>query len=102
MADHLASDDFAVLRADDELHEAFGRVGGDRLAECAEWELADLYLDAARLRLGLAVADAGDFGLAIDASGDRVQIESRFTHTRHNFHSSNALGGRLVREEGRA
>src|SRR5216684_905923 len=50
MADNLASDDFAVLLARDQLDESLSLVDRDCLAVCAKRHPADFNFDSARFR----------------------------------------------------
>src|SRR3984957_9581336 len=101
VSDNLASDYFAVLLGRDDLHEARGLAHRNRLAHRTKWNLADLHLDTARLRLRLAQSDRRNFGLAINASRNREQVEAGLAHARHYFHRRDSLGARLMRQQRR-
>src|SRR5579863_7649487 len=68
MPDYLASDDFAVLLARDQLDESFGLIDRDCLAVCPKRHPADFDVDSARFRLRLVKAHGRDLGLAVDTS----------------------------------
>ena len=96
-----APDHLAVFLARDDFDEALGLIDRDRLADRAKRKLADLHLDSALARLRLGQPDRGDLGLAIDASGDRQQVEAGLAHAGHDLDRGDTLGGGLMREQGR-
>ena len=102
MTDDLRAQNLAVLLAGDYFDEALGLIDRDRLAHRAKRNLADLDLDTAFARLRFGQPDDCDLGLAIDASGDRQQVESGLAHTGHDLDCRHALGHGFVGEQRRA
>src|SRR5208282_4365373 len=102
VSDYLASDHFAILFGRDDFHEARGLADRNRLAHRAKRNLADLHFDAARFCVRFAESHRRHFGLAVDASGDREQVETGFAHARHEFNRGDTFGAGLVREQRRA
>src|SRR6266851_2257565 len=101
MADYLATDDFAVLLARDQLDESLGLVDGDCLAVCAKRHPAYLDIDSARFRFRLIEAHRRDFGLTVNTSRHGRQVEAGLSHPRHNLDCRDTLGRRLVRQQRR-
>src|SRR6266849_4949396 len=96
VADDLASNDFAVLLARDQLDESLGLVDRDCFAICAKRHPAYLDIDSARFRLRLVKAHRRDFGLTVDTCRHGRQIEAWLSHACHYLDRSNTLGRRLM------
>ena len=72
VADHVGAQQLAVLGVDDELDEAVFVVVDDPGALGGDFLLADLYVMAGVLGLGLGQADAGDLRLAEGGADDQA------------------------------
>ncbi|MEN9469998.1 MAG: hypothetical protein RL630_1731, partial [Verrucomicrobiota bacterium] len=73
-SDDVGAEDFAVLLADEELHEPFALADGKGFAAGHEREFADLEFEAFFLRGAFGEADAGDLRLAIGASRENGDL----------------------------
>src|SRR5271169_2843187 len=99
MANDLRAQHLAVFLARDYFDEALGLIDRDRLADRAKRDLADLDFDPALARLRLGQSDRGDLGLAIDASGDRHQVEAGLAHPSHDLDRRDTFRRGLVRQQ---
>ena len=98
VADHVHTQDFAVLRIRDDLNEAFIVGRGYGATVRGQWKLSYLHLMPRRLRLLLGKADHGNLGMAV-ADARNVVIAHRMPgHTGDTLSHHDSLVRALMSE----